>query len=389
MHKAIIILATITVMYACGTSKKPYYNSASKSWASTIKTSDNKQILSLFLIGDTGEIHEETKGHNYVLDAMSAHIKQTEGATSLVYLGDNIYPAGLPVKDDPARAHSENIIDVQIELANIINGSTYFIPGNHDWNRFSAGGLEAIKRQEEYIKSKNEDIKFFPKNGCGDPEVVLVNSDLVFVFIDSQWWLQDWALEKNINQGCGTKSREHFLQQMEEIFLAHQNNEIYLFMHHPIKSNGGHGGYFSIKHHIFPLHEKNIWLPLPIAGSIYPILRNVIGSEQDITNKFNQELTEGLTNMAKELDLNIVFVAGHEHGLQHFDESKIKYIVSGGGSKNDYARKGKNADYVRDGRGYALLNLYENSEAWVEYYTVSTPGQNPKLEYRALIRAPQ
>ena len=42
-------------------------------------------------------------------------------------------------------------------------------------------------------------IKHFPNNACADPKVIKIHKDLVFVFLDSQWWLQDWSKEKKMN----------------------------------------------------------------------------------------------------------------------------------------------------------------------------------------------
>ena len=42
------------------------------------------------------------------------------------------------------------------------------------------GGLKAIKRQAKYLKKhtkKREHIKWVPKEGCGDPEVVKIDKE--------------------------------------------------------------------------------------------------------------------------------------------------------------------------------------------------------------------
>ena len=387
--RKIVIFLIVTVCYSCSTSKKPYYNKQVRSWQDYNTTSSNKKIKSLFLIGDSGELHDKSEYKNYVLDALGTHIQQTKGPTDLVYLGDNIYPAGLPPIGDADRVYAEKIIEAHLKLTELVNGTTYFIPGNHDWNRHKSGGLEAILRQEAFVMENGKNVKFFPENGCGGPEVVKINSDLVFVFIDSQWWLQDWSKEEKINQGCDIKTRGDLLQRMKEVFLEHKNDEIMVFLHHPLKSNGLHGGHFSIKHHIFPLHEKGNWIPIPVIGSIYPGFRSIIGSKQDIPHSLNLQLTSGLTDLAKQLRVNVVFVSGHDHGLQYFDANKIKYIVSGGGSKHSYTSRGSDANYAREATGYALINFYENFEAWVEYYTVDGFGQPPVLEYRAMLHAPR
>lgn len=384
------LIVILILLSACGTLKSPYYDSTVQGWESRQSTSGKPVVHTLYLLGDAGEIDNEDNRQNYVLNAANIELQKENKESTLVFLGDNIYPSGLPNKEDPTRAISEEKLNIQIELARNFKGDTYFIPGNHDWNHYDAGGRKAIKRQEDYIQEyfgkDGPKVKHFPNNACADPKVIKIHKDLVFVFLDSQWWLQDWSKEKKMNRGCEIKTRGDFLKTVEEIFTEHKNDEIVVLMHHPIKSNGLHGGNFNLAHHIFPLHEKNIWFPLPIIGSIYPIYRQVTGSKQDITNVHNIEVVGGVESIAKRLGVNAIFAAGHEHGLQYFNGNKLKYIVSGGGSKQTYTKKGGEAEYARDGRGYARIQFHEDNEAWIEFFTVAGFGQMPKLEYRAQLR---
>lgn len=390
----IFLSITLGFITSCGTLNGPYYNDDFLDWNTKELPTENALIHSLYLIGDGGELDDTIQNRNFVLDAVSNHLKQETGATSLVILGDNVYPHGLPKKDAPDRDISERILDAQLALSKDHSGKTYFIPGNHDWNKHKKGGRKAILRQEKYVKAfdeENKNIKFYPKNACGDPEVVKINKDLVFVFLDTQWWLQDWSREKKMNRKCEIKSRGDLLKRLEEIFTDHKNDEIVVMLHHPIVSNGKHGGYFSLKHHLFPLTElnDNLWIPLPVIGSIYPIYRNVTGSKQDIPNIKNKEMMQGMEAIAKKLRINITFASGHDHGMQYFDGDRIKYIVSGGGSRTDYIQKGGKADYAREARGFAKINFYENNESWLEIYTTKGFNEETVLEFRTQLRAPR
>ena len=392
----LFIYATVLLFFiSCGTVKKPYYDDDAMDWKSEKLTSGNNLIHSLYLLGDTGELDDTIRNKNFVLDAASDMLKAETVETSLVYLGDNIYPHGMPKHKDPDRDMGERIINAYLALADSHDGKTYFIPGNHDWNKHKKGGRKAIKRQEEYIENyfgaEDKKVKFYPSNACGDPKVVKINKDLVYVFMDSQWWMHDWSKEKKMNHKCEIKSRGDLLKRMEEIIADHKNDEIVVMLHHPIMSNGKHGGNYNLKHHIFPLTEVNskLWIPLPIIGSLYPIFRNTTGSIQDITHVKNAELMEGLQSIASKWKVDIIFASGHDHGLQYFDDVDRKYIVSGGGSRHDFTKQGGEASYARDARGFAKINFYENREAWLEMYTVADFGEEPILEYRTQLREPR
>jgi len=370
-------------------------NTTESSFETLAQQDSTKELVqTIYIVGDCGELDNEIKSENYVLDVLGVEISKDTNETSLVFLGDNIYPAGMSEVNSPYRSTAEVILNTQLKLSKEHKGTTYFIPGNHDWNFHKPGGRKAILRQEEYIleyaKKQQQDIKFYPKNACGDPKVVKINKDLVYFFLDSQWWVHDWSGEPDINNNCKVDSREELLVKIDELISKHKNDHIFLFIHHPTFTNGNHGGYFSAKQHIFPLSDYGVWIPIPVLGSAYPFYRQVIGSEQDITHVLNQKLLYTISKMANFYKAKVTFVSGHEHGLQYFDTGDLKYIVSGSGGKVDYLRQGGKASYIHRGRGYVVVKTYTNGEAWAEYFTVNPEkGCQPCLGYRTQLRKPK
>ena len=83
----------------------------------------------LFLIGDAGAPAEDEP----VLAALEQMIRDTPEPKYLVYLGDNIYPRGLPDSGAIGREEAERRIDAQIAVGVRTETTTWFIPGNHDW----------------------------------------------------------------------------------------------------------------------------------------------------------------------------------------------------------------------------------------------------------------
>ena len=52
-----------------------------------------------------------------MLEALGTDLLAHPGEKLVVFLGDNIYPTGMPEADDPARAEAERRIDDQIRAA--------------------------------------------------------------------------------------------------------------------------------------------------------------------------------------------------------------------------------------------------------------------------------
>src|SRR5258705_8518795 len=105
-------------------------------------------------------------------------------------------------------------------------------------------------------------------------------------------------------------------------------------MHHPFRSNGVHGGFFGLKQHIFPFTElqKNLYIPLPVLGSIYPISRSVFGTPQDLKHPDYSNMVTSIDEVLK-THPNVIHVAGHEHAMEWIADSNNNYIVSGSGCR--------------------------------------------------------
>ena len=105
----------------------------------------------LFLIGDAGK---PAKGGEPVLIALRAQLEGAGGRATVVFLGDNLYPEGLPAPNHPERAEMERRLDDQVEAVKDAAARVVFIPGNHDWARGKPGGWEAVRRQERRIEER-------------------------------------------------------------------------------------------------------------------------------------------------------------------------------------------------------------------------------------------
>ena len=353
---------------------------------------NKEKIETLYLVGDAGSDELFDKKQKYQWENLRNELSEIGENSSIVFLGDNIYPKGMPKKDDPERANAEKYINAQLDILKDHDGRAYFIPGNHDWKKGKEGGRKATKRQEDYVQDYYEDkkVKWYPNDACGDPKVKKIKKDLYYVFIDTQWWLHNWNKEKNINKGCEVKSRQQFLQELQAIFLKHKNDQIVVMMHHPFFSNGEHDGNFSLKTHIFPLTswKKGAYIPLPVLGSIMPLQRSVTGNIQDIPNARYQQLKDAIMGMLAQ-NKHVIFASGHDHNLQYFFESGHHFIISGSGSKETHIKKGGDALFASSNIGYSKLHFYKDGEVWMEFFTFDEDNPKGKILDRRKIVEPK
>jgi len=288
--------------------------------------------------------------------------------SSVIFLGDNIYPNGMaPKSEKEERAKDEFRLDAQLNVLTNFKGRPFFVAGNHDWAEW---GLDGLQRQEKYIEKKlDRGNVFVPNAGCGDPKEIEINENLTILAIDSQWFLQDWEGETEINNGCEVRSRVTFMKWFEEALKSNRNKNVVIAMHHPLFTNGPHGGSTTIKQHIFPLTQlyDNAYIPLPGIGTIGAFLRATIGLSQDLSHPNYKELKKGLLAGANK-NGNFIFAAGHEHTLQYFEDGGQKFIVSGAGSKKEPAKLGNGAQFAYGHSGFSQLDFYEDGSVYMKFW---------------------
>ncbi|HET9745215.1 MAG TPA: metallophosphoesterase, partial [Chitinophagaceae bacterium] len=124
--------------------------------------------------------------------------------------------------------------------------------------------------------------------------------------------------------------------------------------------------------HVFPFTEikRNLYIPLPGLGSIYPIARSVFGSLQDLSHPIYANMINQVSNAVK-AHPHTVFVAGHDHGLQLIQDSSHSYIVSGGGCKIQRVSKSRKSLYAESIRGFVVMEVSTNKNVTVNFYSVS------------------
>jgi Calcineurin-like phosphoesterase len=329
----------------------------------------------IVLIGDAGQLNN---GWHPVANAVKRLIP-LDKKTTIIYLGDNLYKNGLPDPETPSYHTDRAVLDSQLLIADGTDAEVLMIPGNHDWQNGKAGGYEAIVRQQLYadfvLARKN--IKFYPKDGCPGPREVSIGKNVTLIIFDSQWWLHPHD-KPEIESDCDCKTKDELVTQIGDIAARNANKLIVVACHHPFKSNGIHGGYFTLKQHLFPFTDiyKKAYIPLPILGSIYPVARSVFGSVQDLKFPAYQDMVKQVTAAVKESAPNVVFVSGHDHNLQHIVDNGQNYIVSGGGCKISRTSNAKNSMFNSPAEGFGVMEVSTNKNVSLTFYEVNDTAVN-------------
>lgn len=346
-------------------SRNPFYRKSEQNWYKYAAPNPEDIAYTVLLIGDMGM--PSLDGDDPVLNLIGEQMKENEEKTTVVFLGDNIYPRGLPPEGHRLRHVSEQRLEAQLAIFKDFKGHLHLLSGNHDWNKGRSDGYGYVLRQEEFVKKyTNRTDVFIPANGCPGPHLIDLTDDVLLIVINTQWWVQRGVRPIGEQYNCAASSEAEFFQLLDQAMTDNAHRKIVIAAHHPLFSNALHGGKFSPKHHIFPLTaaHKRLYIPLPVAGSLYPLYRRIFGAHEDMSHPRYRRMRKGLLGIFKK-HRNLVYAAGHDHNLQYFNSGSRHYIVSGSGSKIAYVHKGGKASFTHAHRGFFRLDYMHDGETWM------------------------
>ena len=340
----------ILILNACATYQPQYKDIRTNS-----VFPDKEIIHSFYLIGDAG--NSPLGSQTEALKAFKTELDKAPKQSTAIFLGDNIYEKGMPKKSAENRAFAEHQLNVQTGSVENFKGRTIFIPGNHDWY---SDGVEGLKRQEKYIEDKLGKNTFLPESGC-PLEKVNISEDVVLIIVDSEWYVTDWDKHPKINDNCEIKTRTKFFDEFESLIKKARGKTTVVAIHHPLFTNGSHGGQYS-----FGSHMK----PLPVLGTLKNLIRKTGGvTTVDIQNKLYNELRKRMITQAQEND-KVIFVSGHDHNLQYIVQDNLPQIVSGSGAKEMTTRNVGGGQFSYGSQGYARLDVFSDGSSYVRFYSV-------------------
>ncbi|MDT0295146.1 metallophosphoesterase [Mesonia ostreae] len=359
-NNIVLTIIAILVMFSCASFDPKYKDKEAQK--SIVYPSQKELEHRFFLLGDAG--YSQVGGTSLGILAFKSMLDSIQSKNSTtIFLGDNIYPAGMPPKGAPLRTQSEYRIDAQLDALETYEGNIIFIPGNHDWYD---EGIHGLNEQRDYIENRlKKNNVWAPNTGCGF-EVRELSEELTLIIIDSQWFLENWDNNPTINDNCSEiKTREAMLLELDSELKKNENKNVVVALHHPLITNGIHGGNYHFNKHLYPSQNK---IPLPILGSLATLIRTTGGvSIQDAQNERYKNMVDRISTAASGYE-NVMFVSGHEHNLQYNVEDNIHQIVSGSGSKESYASLRNNGVFAFPGQGFAIYDVFKDGSTWVKFY---------------------
>jgi len=339
-----------------GYRRRPYVAPIYRNWQLHQPDPATPLLHRVALLGDPGAV--ATERPDSILQLLAGWQQETGAAGTIIILGDNVYPTGLPAPEHLGRPAAEKRLDALLDALRTFPGRVVLLSGNHDWNKGRPDGYDYVLRQEAYVAEHLPTAQYLPVGGTPGPVTVQLAEGLLLIVLNTQWWVQQGPRP-------AIDPKEPF-RQLQQILAANQHQRIVVAGHHPLYSNALHGGKFTAKQHVFPLTTvyKRAYVPLPFVGSLLPLYRKVVGAAEDMAHPRYRKMRRRLLRVLHQHP-NVIYAAGHDHNLQYFQQQGGHYLVSGAGSKTAFVQKGGRATFVHEHKGFFSLDFYANGEIWL------------------------
>ncbi|HEY7612385.1 MAG TPA: metallophosphoesterase [Gemmatimonadales bacterium] len=341
--------------------------------------------LAIFLIGDAGSKAYDGEPVLRELALQSDSLRPVR--QFVVFLGDNVYPRGVPPVGHPNRDDAERRLAAQVLAIRKGSAQGLLIPGNHDWDRQGRDGWNSIRRQDSLVRRfGGGDVRLAPAGGCPGPDVVDLGTHVRLIALDSEWWVHNDVKPYGDASPCPTKTYEEVADSLEGALRDKGDRLAIVLTHHPMRSGGTHGGSFTIGDHIFPLRNWKpwMWLPLPLIGSLYPFARQMGISNQDVTGARYSRMRSAFER-AFHKQPPLVIASGHDHDLQVIrgGRSGITWagyqLVSGAGilGHESVVRNVEGSLFKREAAGFMRLDVTRDGRVRLSVTTVVPEGTRP------------
>jgi hypothetical protein len=352
--------------------------------AAPVPSRDSIEVA-IFLIGDAGSHAYDGEPVLRELALQSDSLRPVR--QFIVFLGDNVYPRGVPPLGHPNRKDAERRLAAQVLAIRKGSAQGLLVPGNHDWDRQGRDGWNSIRRQDSLVRQfGGEGVRLAPSDGCPGPDVVDLGTHVRLIALDTEWWLHNDVKPYGDTSPCATKTYEEVADSLAGALRDKGKRHAIVLTHHPMQSGGTHGGHFTLNDHLFPLRnwKRWMWLPLPIIGSLYPVSRQMGISNQDVSGEKYRQLRSALER-AFYRNPPLVIASGHDHDLQVIrgGRSGITWatyqLVSGAGilGHASVVRDIEGSLFAREAAGFMRLDVTRDGRMRLSVTTVVPEGERP------------
>ena len=347
-----------------------------------LPAADDPDIV-LYLTGDAGR---EVPRISLAFIPLAAQAASDGGRSVVAILGDNLYPAGLPVPESKDRSEMEARLEAQLVAARAA-GRGIVVPGNHDWAQWTKDGWNAIRRQEAFVTTHGGGtVTFAPSGGCPGPAIFDVGDTVRLIALDTQWWLHPYEKPEGPSSPCSEKTDAEVVAALREALGTAGGRRTVVLAHHPLEAGGLSGSHYTWQDHLFPATPfvSWLWLPMPGFGTLTVAGRKAMFNEQVQAAPRYRDLRAAMKKAFDPVP-PLVWAAGHDHNLQVIrvpGQERSWNLISGAGGGKRHLMPVRSIDgtvFHRSVPGYMRLVFPTDGPARLEVIAVTAPRKTATI----------
>lgn len=374
--------ASLLLFVSCGTTRP---DTDPEAPLKAVAAADSIVDFRVFLVGGVGD---PSSSPGPALSHLKTQLADAPPRSTVVFLGDNVPPGGLPEAGHPARKAAEQRLKAQLDAVAGFDGRVVFIPGDNDWAGGAPDGFASALRQQSFI---DEAADFLPTDGLPGPTAIELSDSVVLIAINTQWWLHQAEKPYGDDGDADIELDEDFLLALDDLLEEYRKQTVLVVGHHPLASSGQRAGRFPLRDHLFPLTRVHpqAYVPLPIVGSL-PLLyvRYFGGHRQNLAHPRYASLREHLARIFDRHD-RLIYASAHEPALQYLTtEGRVDprghLLVSGSASRASYTADASNFQLAASKQGYMILDFQREGSVWVEAWSVEN---GPRRIFREMLES--
>ena len=351
--------------YGCAV-HKPFYNKKESDWEEK-KIPEIPVSYTVFLLGDPGDDNS-----NDAFNILKQSISENDTSHAIVIFGN----AFSKKKTKNGKGSGDKNADLLSQLQND-KGKIIFLPGP------DVKLKEANENKSKLEKSLNGKNVFIPEPGCLSIEEINLTNDILALPIHTILRDDEDILKKH----CDIDDHNELIDEIKDVVDNNQRKNILMLAYYPMLNLGNHGGHFAWRQHLFPFTDlnKNLYIPLPVIGSVYYLLRSGIGFRTDQAyppyKSYRRKMARALTGYN-----NVVYASGQEHNFQYYKFNKQDFIVANSSGQTSWVGKNKRAGFTFAASGLVKLSFLKNGEVWTETIVPDKENKAGRVVHRKQLK---
>ena len=361
----ILLVMTLVLLSACA-ANKPYYK---EKHPDLIEVPHDRIDYEVVVLGNVGELGSS---ENKILKTVKRELDPAVNR-SIIFNGNFLSEGSyVPRNSNVYKSQAELIKTCINEFKNLSN-EVYFAPAENEWSDGENVNVQAVVESQLFIEQITEKTGIvYPDLGCPVSDAIDVGADLVVVFVNSTWLLNQRDLDQENDPVCGLSNYVDVSSKIQNIVSSNKLKNILIITHHPVFSNGETAGNFPAKSHL---------KPLPIIGSVKNGLRKILGNSNHFSHptyeKYRSAMLSGVRNCE-----GCTIVSSHENNLQYEEKNLNHYVNTGVSSMVDYVRKGGDNAFASQKAGFSKFIHTNDRELWLEFFAYDESCSCFKIEYQ-------